>query len=67
MAQLVHVSFVVYKYFSLLRVQYTLANPNKGVPIFKRSVPISEFVRISEGVLYSEQAEVFVDHKTHVY
>ena len=33
-------------------VQYTLANPNRGVPIFKRSVPISEFVRISEATLF---------------
>ena len=29
-------------------IQYTLANPNRGVPIRKISVPITEFVRISE-------------------
>ena len=29
-------------------IQYTLANPNRGVSIKKKSVPISEFVRISE-------------------
>ena len=33
-------------------VQYTLANPNRGVPILKKSVPISEFVRISEVTLF---------------
>ena len=36
-------------------VQYTLANPNRGVSIKKKSVPISEFVRISEVIhLYGE-------------
>ena len=29
-------------------LQYSLANPNRGVPIQKISVPITEFVRISE-------------------
>ena len=29
-------------------IQYTLANPNRGVSIKKKTVPISEFVRISE-------------------
>ena len=29
-------------------IQYTLANPDRGVPIQKVSVPITEFVRISE-------------------
>ena len=29
-------------------LQYTLANPNRGVPTQKISVRISEFVRISE-------------------
>ena len=36
-------------------IQYTLANPNRGVSIKKKSVPISEFVRISEVIhLYGE-------------
>ena len=36
-------------------LQYTLANPNRGVSIKKKSVPISEFVRISEVInLYGE-------------
>ena len=45
---------VTLSYFSLITpvIQYTLANPNKGVPIFRRSVPISEFVRISEATLF---------------
>ena len=34
-----------------MRIQYTLANPNRGVPIQKISVPITEFVRISEVAL----------------
>ena len=39
--------------FSVL--QWTLANPNRGVPIHGISVPISEFVRISEVIhLYGE-------------
>ena len=39
----------------LLVIQYTLANPNRGVSIKKKSVPISEFVRISEVIhLYGE-------------
>ena len=39
----------------ILLVQYTLANPNRGVSIKKKSVPISEFVRISEVIhLYGE-------------
>ena len=33
-------------------LQYSLANPNRGVPIFKKSVPISEFVQISEVTLF---------------
>ena len=33
------------------KIQYTLANPNRDVPIQKISVPITEFVRISEVVL----------------
>ena len=33
-------------------IQYTLANPNRGVQIFYKSVPISEFVRISEVTLF---------------
>ena len=33
-------------------VQYTLANPNRGVQILKKSVPIREFVRISEVTLF---------------
>ena len=38
-----------------LHIQYTLANPNRGVSIKKKSVPISEFVRISEVIhLYGE-------------
>ena len=38
-------------------IQYTLANPNRGVSIKKISVPISEFVRISEVIhLYGELA-----------
>ena len=38
-------------------IQYTLANPNRGVSIKKKSVPISEFVRISEVIhLYGEFA-----------
>ena len=32
----------------IFHIQYTLANPNRGVPIQKISVPITEFVRISE-------------------
>ena len=32
-------------------LQYTLANPNRGVPIQKISFPITEFVRISEVAL----------------
>ena len=32
-------------------IQYTLANPNRGVPIRKISVPITEFVRIGEVAL----------------
>ena len=36
-------------------IQYTLANPNRGVSIKKKSVPISKFVRISEVIhLYVE-------------
>ena len=35
----------------LLLLQYTLANPNRGVPIQKIHVPITEFVRISEVAL----------------
>ena len=34
------------------RIQYTLVNPNSDVPILKKSVPISEFVRISEVTLF---------------
>ena len=38
-------------------IQYTLANLNRGVSIKKKSVPISEFVRISEAIhLYGEFA-----------
>ena len=38
-----------------LSIQYTLANPNRGVSIKKKSVPFSEFVRISEVIhLYGE-------------
>ena len=33
------------------RIQYTLANPNRGVPIQIITVPITEFVRISEVTL----------------
>ena len=41
--------------FSVMVLQYTLANPNRGVSIKKKSVPISEFVRISEVIhLYGE-------------
>ena len=36
-------------YYTVL--QYTLSNPNRGVPIQKISVPITEFVRISEVAL----------------
>ena len=32
----------------IIILQYTLANPNRGVPTQKISVRISEFVRISE-------------------
>ena len=32
-------------------IQYTLANPNRGVPIQKILVPMTEFVRISEVAL----------------
>ena len=35
--------FVRYKY-----IQYTLANPNRSVPMFEKIVRISEFVPISE-------------------
>ena len=36
-------------------IQYTLANPNRGVPIKNKFVPISELVRISEVMhLYAE-------------
>ena len=35
----------------LTEIQYTLANPNRGVPIQKISVPITGFVRISEVAL----------------
>ena len=36
-------------------IQYTLDNPNRGVSIKKKSVPISEFVRVSEVIhLYGE-------------
>ena len=35
----------------MLPLQYTLANPNRGVPIQKISVPITGFVRISEVAL----------------
>ena len=38
---------------NILKIQYTLANPNRGVPIQKISVPITEFVRISEIALVS--------------
>ena len=32
-------------------IQHTLASPNRGVPIQKISVPITEFVQISEVAL----------------
>ena len=32
----------------LILLQYTLANPNSSVPMFKKIVRISEFVPISE-------------------
>ena len=35
----------------VIMLQYTLANPNRGVPIQKIYVPITEFVRISEVAL----------------
>ena len=36
-------------------IQYNLANPSRGVSIKKASVPINEFVRISEMIhLYGE-------------
>ena len=38
-------------YKKYILVQYTIANPNRGVPIRKISVPITEFVRISEVAL----------------
>ena len=42
-----------------IEIQYTLANPNRGVPIKKKSVPISESVRISEVIhLYGECCSV---------
>ena len=37
---------------ALNALQYILANPNRGFPISKKSVPISEFVRISEVTLF---------------
>ena len=33
-------------------LQYTLANPNRDVQIFNKSVPISEFARINEVTLF---------------
>ena len=40
---------------AIYTIQYTLANPNRGVSIKKKSVPISELVRISEVIhLYGE-------------
>ena len=45
---------MINSYFNCF-VQYTLANPNRGVSIKKKSVPISEFVGISEVIhLYGE-------------
>ena len=41
---------LIFKYYVYLILQYTLANPNRGVSNMKKSVPISEFVRISEVV-----------------
>ena len=38
-------------YLKIILIQYTLANPNRGVPIQKIHVPITEFVRISEVAL----------------
>ena len=48
MNSLTHKSF---QSTATLILQYTLTNPNRGVPIFLKSVPISEFARISEIVL----------------
>ena len=41
----------------LYNMQHTLANPNRGVPIQKISVPITEFVRISEVALIIRTTE----------
>ena len=51
MAKIVYKIYAPINISSILEVQYTLANPNRGVSIKKKSVPISEFVRISE-VIY---------------
>ena len=42
---------IMHRPHSKIKIQYTLANPNKGVPIQKISVPITEFVRIREVTL----------------
>ena len=52
-----HVKILKYSACKIVKllIQYTLANPNRVVSIKKKSVPISEFVRISELIhLYGE-------------
>ena len=38
----VHISQMEVNRLTRIPVQYTLANPSRGVPILKKSVPISE-------------------------
>ena len=45
---LADISFLLVYFICIFYIQYTLANPNRVVSIKKKSVPISEFVRISE-------------------
>ena len=56
------------KIFVKLLIQYTLANPNRGVSTQKISVRISEFVRISEVIhLYGRRNVSFMyKHKYYM-